>query len=292
MKRKEKKILLRRFIQSYLSSVISISLVLVITGCAAIIGVNAGAISNYFKENLKLSLIFEESATEQDALAMLEKVKKAVYVKSVSYVSKEQGAMEMKQLLGEDFTDIFEMNPIPMSLDIFLKANYVSSDSIAVIEMGLSDDPMVRELVYQETLIEAVANNMEKLGLVAAAVIALFLFVSIVLINNTIRLNVFTRRFTIHTMKMVGAKRSFIRKPFMLHGFYQGLISGAISVGVIIALIYYAKREFAAVIDIFKPELVLYVLGGVMIAGILICLISTYFVVNRLASMSVDEIYY
>ncbi|MEN6618715.1 MAG: permease-like cell division protein FtsX [Rikenellaceae bacterium] len=292
MRNREKRIILRRLIHSYLSSVISISLVLLLVGVIGILAVNAKSVSDYFKENIKLSVIFENGTSNEMAQAISHSLETREFVKKADFISQEQGTKEMKELLGEDFLNIFEVNPIPISVDLYFKAEYVLSDSLKVIEKELMEDPNVKEVVYQESLVNVINQNMERFGIVLGFFVVLLLFVSFVLINNTVRLNVYSKRFTIHTMKLVGAKKSFIRKPFLIQAIYQGLISGVLSVSLLSIMLYFVWRDLQQLYLIFDLKFIILVLLSVMVLGVLICLISTYFVVNKLVSVSSDEIYY
>jgi len=292
MKKREKGIILRRLIQSYLSSVISISLVLLLVGIIGILAVNAKSVSDYFKENIKLSVIFVKGTTNEKALYISENLKRKVYVKKAEFISQEQGTKEMKQLLGEDFLDIFEVNPVPLSLDLYILADYFMPERLQSIEKEIMADTNIKELVYQESLVNIINKNMEKIGLILSVFVTLLLFVSFVLINNTVRLNVFSKRFTIHTMKLVGAKKSFIRKPFLVQGMFQGLISGVISVALLSLILFFVRRDLQQLYQMLDEKLILLVLGGIIFLGVLICLISTFFVVNKLVTISSEEIYY
>lgn len=292
MKKREKNIVYRRLIQSYLSSVISISMVLLLAGLTGLLAVNAKAVSAYFKENIKISVIFEEIASDKEAKQVLEKLSNKKYVKKVDYISKEQGTKEMKEILGEDFLDLFDVNPIPISIDLFLKANYLESDSLALIEKELSSFLLVREVVYQDSLVKVINDNVEKVGYVSAVLIVLLMFISFVLINNTVRLNLYSKRFVVYTMKLVGAKRSFIRKPLLVKGVWQGLISSIISVGLIVGVIYMMERDLPQLFEILDLHMIAVVLAAVPVLGVVLCLVSTFFIANRLVSMSGDDIYY
>ena len=214
------------------------------------------------------------------------------YIKSAEYVSVEQGEKEMAELLGEDFLDVFESSPIPISIDVTLKADYVSSDSLEVVKNERSASPIVDEVVYQPSLVEALNANLSRISLVLGVFIALLLFVSFVLINNTIRLNVYARRFTIHTMKLVGATRSFIRAPFLLQSAFQGIFSAMIAILGLIGLLFLMRSELAQLFEIFSLKLLLAVMAIVLASGLLICMVSTYFVVNKLISLNKDDLYY
>jgi cell division transport system permease protein len=292
MKKREKNIVYRRLIQSYLSSVISISMVLLLAGLTGLMGVNAKSVSDYFRENIKLSVIFEEIAPDDATLLVFDQLKGKEYIKEMEYVSREKGTEEMKEILGEDFLELFEVNPIPVSIDIFLKSDYINTDSLSYVEQELSSMNMVKEVVYQESLVTIINDNMEKAGYVAGILMLLLVFISFVLINNTVRLNLYAKRFVIYTMKLVGARRSFIRRPLIIKGIWQGLVSGLISDILLGGLIYMLISDLPELFEILDKRMVFAVFAAVPVAGILLCVISTYFISNRLISMSGDDIYY
>lgn len=282
----------RRLANAYLSSVISISLVLLLVGVASLLLVNARGVSDYFKENMQVSVMMKQSVSDEDALAYRTSLEKSRFIKSTVFVSREQGQRELADQLGEDFLDIFETSPIPVSIDITLDADYVSADSLEVVRSEISRSPLVEEVVYQKTLVDALNANLNKISMVIGVFVALMLFISYVLINNTVRLNVFARRFTIHTMKLVGATRSFIRAPFMVQSAFQGLFAAFISIMALVAILYFMRSEFEQLFEIFRLDLLLTVMGIVIVSGLAICLLSTWFVVNKLVSLTKDELYY
>jgi cell division transport system permease protein len=292
MKKREKNIVYRRLIQSYLSSVISISMVLLLAGLTGMLGVNAKSVSDYFRENIKISLIFEDIATEQEVMPSLDIIGQKEYVKDFEFVSREKGTEEMKEILEEDFLDLFEVNPIPISVDIFLKADYIYTDSLSFIKQDLSSLSLAKEVVYQESLVGIINDNMEKAGYVAGVLILLLLFISFVLINNTVRINLYAKRFVIYTMKLVGAKRSFIRKPLLVKGIWQGIVSGVIADILLGMLVYVAVRDLPELLAIMDKNMIIAVFAVVPLLGVLLCLLSTFFISNRLISMSGDDIYY
>ena len=282
----------RRLRNAYLSSVISISLVLLLVGIASLLLVNAKAISNYFKENMQVSVMMKQSVEESDALEYKEVLDQQRFIRSSVFVSREQGRREMEEMLGEDFLSVFETAPIPVSIDITLNAEYVSADSIEVVKTCILESPIVEEVVYQQSLIETLNANLSKISVVLSILIALLLFISFVLINNTVRLNVFARRFTIHTMKLVGATRSFIRAPFLAQSFFQGIFSALLAIMALVGMLYFVRNEFEQLFEVFKLDMLLVVVGIVIASGIIICLLSTWLVVNKLISLSKDELYY
>ena len=292
VKKKDNNILYGRLIRSYLSSVISISLVLFLVGISGIIIVNARKVSNYFKENIVVSAVLTVESAESDADSLINVLQKKKYIKNIKYISKADGVKEMKKMLGEDFLDVFESNPIPISLDLQINADYISTDSLIYIEGELLAIPIVEDVVYQESLIDLLNTNLEKIGIVFAIFIALLLFISVVLINNTVRLNVYSKRFTIHTMRLVGATKSFIIGPFVLQAFFQGLISGLVAVLGLTAVFYLIRNEFNQLFAMLDVTLIFYVFISVILIGIIICMISTARIVRKLISLTNDELYY
>lgn len=288
----ESKIMRRRLRNAYLSSIISISLVLLLVGIASLLLVNARAISDYFKENMQVSVMMKQSVTESDALRYKDELDKADFIRSSVFVSREQGRREMEEMLGEDFLSVFETAPIPVSIDITLNAEYVSADSMEVVKTHIMKSPKVEEVVYQRSLIDTLNANLSKISMVLSVFIALLLFISFVLINNTVRLNVFARRFTIHTMKLVGATSSFIRAPFMVQSLFQGVFAAFVAIMAIVVMLYFIRSEFQQLFEVFRLELLLVVMGIVVGSGIIICSLSTWLVVNKLVSLKKDELYY
>ena len=288
---REKGIISRRIAQSYLSSVISISLVLFLVGGAAMVISNAKSVSDYFRENMKISAELSLSADETSALSLAKKIEGMDGIKSVEYISREQGIREMEEQLGSGFLDVFETPPIPISLEISLDAAYVEADSLKIIEERITDIPGVDGLYYQQSLFDSLNDNIEKAGAVLAFFILLLLFISFVLIGNTVRLNLYSKRFTIYAMQLVGATKGFIRKPFMIQAFFQGLIAGMVAVLGIIAALIVVKNDFSGILEAIDPEAVMGSLVFVAVLGIFICMVSTAAVVNKLVGFSKDDLY-
>lgn len=288
----DNKIMRRRLANAYLSSVISISLVLLLVGVASLLLVNAKSVSDYFKENMQVSVMMKQGVSETEALEFKDKLDGMPFIKATEFISKEQGQQEMAQMLGDDFLDVFEVSPIPASVNVTLQAEYVSSDSLAVVRERITESSLVDSVEYQMSLVEALNANLRKISLILSVFIALLLFISFVLINNTVRLNVFARRFTIHTMKLVGATRSFIRAPFLVQSAFQGVFSAILAIMVLVGLLFFVKSEFVQLFEVFRLDLLLLVMGIVLASGLLICVTSTWFVVNKLVSLKKDELYY
>ena len=292
MGKTDNKIMRRRLMNAYLSSVISISLVLLLVGIASLLMVNAKGVSDYFKENMQVSVMMKQTVSDEEALKFKEALDGERYIKNTVFISQEQGQRELAQQLGEDFLDVFETSPIPVSIDVTLEAGYVSADSLEVVRAEISKSSLVDEVIYQKSLVDALNANLSRISLILGVFIALLLFISFVLINNTVRLSVFARRFTIHTMKLVGATRSFIRGPFLIQSAFQGLFASFIAIIVLLGLMFVMRSEFEQLFEIFRMDLLLIVLGIVVAAGLTICMISTFFVVNKLISLNKDELYY
>lgn len=288
----DNKIMRRRLANAYLSSVISISLVLLLVGVASLLLVNARGVSDYFKENMQVSVIMKQNVSEEDAMVYRAGLDKARFIRSSVFISREQGERELAEQLGDDFLDIFETSPIPISIDVTLDADYVSADSLEVVKSEISASPLVEEVVYQKSLVDALNANLSRISMIIGVFVALLLFISYVLINNTVRLNVFARRFTIHTMKLVGATRSFIRAPFLVQSAFQGLFAAFIAIIALVVMLYFMRSEFEQLFEIFRLDLLLTVMGIVVVSGLAICMVSTWFVVNKLVSLNKDELYY
>lgn len=287
----ENKLIRRRLVGAWLSTVISISLVLLLVGLAALLVVNARSVSDYFKENMQVSVLMKQEIDEDEALDYVSELDAMPFVKSSKFVSREQGAREMAELLGDDFLNVFETAPIPVSVEVTLKADYVSPDSLKMVKGVIQKSGLVDDVVYQQSLVEKLNTNLRKISVVLGVFIVLLLFISFVLIGNTVRLNVFSRRFTIHTMRLVGATKSFIRAPFMVQAVFQGLFSALIATVMLLGILFFVRSEFARLFEVFRLDLLLVVIGVVVFSGIVICTVSTAIVVGRLVSLSKDELY-
>ncbi|MBO6029702.1 MAG: permease-like cell division protein FtsX [Bacteroidales bacterium] len=281
----------RRLFGAWVSTVISISLVLLLVGVASILLLNARSVSDYFKENLQVSVLMKQDVTEEQALAYQSSLAGIPGVKATTFISREQGIEEMAQMLGRDFLDVFSTAPVPVSIDVNLEAAYVSPDSLEVVKTALSNSPLVEEVVYQTSLVEALNANLQKIGLVLGVLILLLLFISFVLIGNMVRLNVFSRRFTIHTMQLVGATRGFIRAPFIGQSALQGLFAALVAILLLVGGLFILRKEFVQLFEIFRLDTLLMTMGIVIVSGVLICVVSTWIVVGRLVRFDRDQLY-
>lgn len=291
-KAENNKLIRRRLVNAYVSSIISISLVLLLIGIASTLVVNAGSVTRYFKESMQISVLLKQESSDADAVDVAGKLEKLPYVKTVSVVTREQGTEELKSMLGDDFLSVFESSPVPVSVDVSLVSEYVSADSLAVVIPVLQSIPLVDEVSCQESLVDALNANLTRISAVLGVFVVLLLFISYVLINNTVRLSVFSRRFTIHTMKLVGATKAYICKPFIIGSIWQGTLASLIAICALSGILIALRNSFPALFGILRTELLVAVMGIVLVCGVLICVMSTWIVVNKLVGWTRDELYY
>ena len=281
----------RRLVSAWISTVISLALVLLLVGVGTLLMVNAKAVGDYFKENMQVSVLLKEQVQEEEALRYETRVAALPGVRSTHFVSREQGVEEMARLLGQDFLDVFETAPVPISIDVNLEAAYVSTDSLEVMKAALAESPLVEEVVYQTSLVDALNANLQKISLGLGILVALLLFISFVLIANTIRLELFSRRFSIHTMHLVGATKGYIRAPFVGRAALQGLFAALLALLLLVGGLFVLKDEFAQLFQIFQLDSLLLTMGVMVVAGVGICTVSTFFVVGRMVGYNRDKLY-
>lgn len=281
-----------RLRSSYVTLVVSVSLVLFLLGILGLVLINAKGLSDYFRESLSFWVMLDDNAKEADIRLLQKDLDAKTYVKSTQYVSKEEAAAKMKEELGEDFISFLGDNPLPPSIDVYLVSEYTSPDSVARIEKYIMEYPFVKEVYYQESLLYLINENVNKISLFLL-VISFFLFlIALTIINNTIRLSVYSKRFLIRTMQLVGATRSFIRRPFILQSAFHGFLAALISMILLMGLLYLIEKEFFLMFS-FESTYLLVLLGiTIIVVGILINIVSTFFSVNRYLSISEDKLYY
>lgn len=275
----------------YVSTVISIALVLLMTGLLGLILVHAKNLSKYVKENIVLNIIVNEGAKEVDVTALQKQLDANPYVLKTQYVSKELAARNLTKDLGEDFVDFLGYNPLLSSIDVYLKADYANNASIQTFTATINKNPLVKEVVYQKSLIDMVNQNIKGIGLVILAFASILLIIAVALINNTIRLAIYSQRFLIKSMQLVGATKNFIRKPFLTYGVLHGLIGGLIAVILLLLTLYFAQQQVPEMIilrDWFEFSLVFI---GVIGIGVLISGLSTYFAVSKFLRLKIYDLY-
>lgn len=278
---------------AYLTSVISISLVLLLLGIVGLLMLNAQVLSNYVKENICFSLFLRDNIKEADIRKFQKTLDTYDFIKSTEYISKEKAAEELKKDLGEDFTEFLGYNPLPESIDIYLIADYANPDSLVNIEnrlLGFTD--YVKEISYQKNLIHEINENIKNISIFLLVFSALLLLISFALINNTIRLMIYSKRFIIRTMQLVGATRRFIRTPFIKSGLIQGIISAIIAIGILTLIIYSADKQLHDIISLLDYKIVGILFLIVLSLGIIISLISTFFAVTKYLRIKNTNLYY
>lgn len=281
----------RKAQSSYFSTVISISLVLFMLGALGLIVLHAKKLSDYVKENIGFSIILKENVKEVDIVQLQKTLDAAYYVKSTEYITKEKAAESLKNDLGEDFISFLGYNPLLASIEVRLKADYANNDSIAWIERELLSNSKVKEVIYQKSLISMVNENIKKISLVMLGFSALLLVISIALINNTIRLSIYSKRFLIKSMQLVGATKGFIRRPFVIKGIMQGIYAGLIAIALLVGLLYLAQREIPELLFLQDEKLIALLFAFVLLLGVFISWFSTFLAVRKYLRLKTDNLY-
>jgi cell division transport system permease protein len=291
MPAREQKYYNRRIRTYHLSTVISIALVLFMIGMLGLLVLHARRISDYVKENLGFSIMIKDGVKEVDIFSLQKELDTKEFVKSTEYIPKDKAAVILKKELGEDFIGFLGYNPLLPAIDLRLKASYATPVFVSRIEKELLSHPEVKEVFYQKSLVELVDQNIERISLVILGFSLLLLLISIALINNTIRLSVYSRRFTIRTMQLVGATRSFILRPFLWTSLLNGLISSVFAIGMMILVMYFTMQEIPELMLLGDPLLYALLIAFVVALGILISWFSTWFAVRRYFGMKSDDLY-
>lgn len=288
----ESKLNKKRIFSAYVSSILSMTLVILLMGMASLILLNAGNISDYFKEHLQVSVIFDQETTEKQAREYCTKLEKEDFINTVEFISVEDGTKEMQELLGQDFLTVFDSAPIPVSLELSIKAGYVNEADMKTIIDKISSSPLVEEVVWQQSLIEALNSNLKKLSLILGVFVILMMFISLVLIANTVRLSLYGKRFTIHTMRLVGATKSFIRCPFLIEALFQGVIAALLAIIMLQGLLFFIKSEFELMFTVFRLSELLSVMSIMLAVGIVLCVGTSFAVVSKLINLRKEELYF
>ena len=275
----------------YISTIFSISLVLVMVGLLGLIVLHGKNLSNFVKENIVLNVVIKENAGDNEIFTLQSNLEKNESIKSTQFISKESAAKNLSNDLGEDFVKFLGYNPLSASIDVYLKAEFANKERIQKLVTKLKKKEIVKDVIYQESLIDMVNENLKSISLVIIAFGFTLLLIAIALINNTIRLAMYSQRFIIRSMQLVGATKGFIRKPYIVSGMIHGLLGGIVAILLLLSTLYIAKTEM--------PELAMlqnYVEFGVLFAaiilmGIIISIFSTYFAVNKYLNQHIDDLY-
>ncbi len=280
------------FFNSRLTSVISISLVLFLLGLILLIGMLGNKLSVYVKENLSFSIVLKDNQKETEIKKMQKSLDALPFIKSTEYISKEQAAKELEEELGENPETFLGFNPLQASIEVKLHSEYANPDSLQVIEKKIRNYTSVSELLYRKDMMEMVHNNMKRLGLILLTLAAVLMIISFVLISNTIRLLIYSKRFLIHTMKLVGATSGFIRRPFVKYNIVSGIFASILAILMLTGALYYLQNELKGFIQILDMQTLLLVYVAAFALGIVLSVIATIFAVNKYLRMGVDKLYY
>jgi cell division transport system permease protein len=282
----------RQLRNSYFTTVISIALVLFLLGAVGYLMMNAQRLSNYVKENIGFNVVLKDNIREAEVRRLQKYLDASSYVKETEYIDKEKAAKELQVQLGEDFVDFLGYNPLLSSIEVKLYAEYANPDSIKNVEAIFNSFPQVKEVFYQKNLVEKVNENVNKISLVLLSFSTLLLLIAIALINNTIRLSIYAKRFLINTMQLVGATKSFIRQPFVSTSIFHGFIGGVLANGMLAGTIYLGQKELGGFIGFDNIELIGVLFILVILVGIILSLTSTFFAVNKYLRLKTDQLYF
>lgn len=280
------------FFHSRLTSIISIALVLFLMGLIMLMGLLGNKLSVYVKENITFSIVLKDNQKEADIQKMQQKLDALPFIKSTEYISKEQAAKELEEELGENPETFLGFNPLQASIEVKLHADYANPDSLQLIEKQIKKYTNVDELLYRKDMMEMVHSNMQRLGIILLALAAVLTVISFVLIGNTIRLLIYSKRFIIHTMQLVGATPGFIRRPFIRYNLVSGLIAAILAILMLTGALYYLQSELVGFIQLLDMQTLLIVDGALLLLGLLLTTIATASAVNKYLRMEVDQLYY
>ena len=252
---------------------------------------NTSRLSIYVKENIHFKVILSEDLREVDIFRIQKALDARKYVKETKYVTKEEAAVELQESLGEDFLSTLGYNPLLPTIEVNFYASYTNADSIAVIEGDLKEFDGIKEVYYQKNLIQAVNENVRKISLFILFFSAFLFLIALTLINTTIRLSVYSKRFIIRTMQLVGATPGYIRRPFLLKGVLQGFISALIAIALLTTIVYFAQDQVEGVVQLSDIELLVVLFAIIIFLGIILNWISTYFAVTKYIRLKTDKLY-
>ena len=274
-----------------LTSAISTSLLLILLGLIVLLSLTARVVADSVKENLTVTVVFDDDAQTVDAVHLMDSLNGVRYISSIDYISREQALQEQIESMGIDPTEFLGANPFSISMEIKVKPEYSCNDSLQWISEDLRSQKLVADVLYQKDLVESLNHNLHRASLFLLAIALLLVVISLSLINNTVRLSVFNHRFVIHTMKLVGAKWSFIRRPFLVRGFWLGVISAFIADAAIFGGIYWASRYDSGVLGYITQENMIITGLSVLVIGLVLTIVCTFFSVTHCLKMRGSELY-
>jgi cell division transport system permease protein len=267
-------------------------MILFLFGLLGLLLINARKLSDYVMENIGVTLILKDGSREADVLKLQKQLETTNYIKSTKYVDKATAADELKKELGEDFTNFLGYNPLLSSIDVNVYANYANPDSLVKIEKQLMSYPEVQEVYYQRDLVRQLHANVGKISMILLGLCILMFLIFAALINNMIRLSIYSKRFLINTMQLVGATRSFIRKPFMFKGILYGIYGALIACSMFLAIFVSYQKELQLFVDFQNPDSIAMLAGGLFVLGIFISGTATFFAVNKFLRLKFDQLFY
>jgi cell division transport system permease protein len=282
----------RKLIGSSITTIISLSLVLFMVGLLAVIILNARKLSDNVKENIGIQVVLNDDAKEVNIQRLSKTLDARPYVKSTEFTTKDEAAKRLQEDLGENFLQFLEFNPLLASITVHLDAEYANSDSLQWIEKDLLSNKSVKEVLYQKSLIDMVNQNLKKISLVIFVFSGLLMIIALALINNTIRLTIYSKRFTIKTMQLVGATQSFIRRPFVLQGMKHGVIAALVAIAMLTGLLYLAQQQLPELRELQDEKMLITLFALVILIGILISWLSTALAVSKYLRLKSDRLYY
>ena len=280
------------FDMQFITSSISTTLVLLLLGLVVFFVLGAHNLSVYVKENINFSILISDDMKESDILKLQKKLDKEPFVKETEYISKKQALREQTEAMGTDPQEFLGYNPFTAAIEIKLHSDYANSDSIAKIEKKIKRNTNIQEVLYQKDLIDAVNDNIRNISLMLLGLAVILTFISFALINNTIRLTIYSKRFLIHTMKLVGASWSFIRRPFLRRNFWIGVLSAVIADAVLWGAAYWLVSYEPELIRVITPEVMLLVSVAVLVFGVLITWLCALLSINKYLRMKASTLYY
>jgi cell division transport system permease protein len=277
---------------SSISTVIGITLVLVLVGTLLIVALLGSSVTGHYRGQVVVQVMMADDVEEGEIQHLKKQIEGEPFAAQVSYLSKEEAASMMEEELGEEFVDFLGYNPLPASLDIHVKPEFSNEENIATVVAGLEKNPAVNEVVFQHDLLRQMNANLSKWSLGISLVGVVLLIIAIVLIVNTIQLAIFSQRFIIKSMQLVGATHWFIQKPFMKRGLWFGFLASLLALMIIFILLYIFRGELQDVILILQEKKRLLVLmGGVLIIGLFLSGVATLYAVNRFIRTESSKLY-
>ena len=282
----------RRLISSYFSVIISIALVLFLLGVLGMLVLNAKTISDSFKERVVMTIHLHDTAKQVEIDQLQKSLTLSEYVKETKYISKENAAEYMKGEYGEDFLDDVGYNPLKNSLDVNLKAEYVTAQKLDSISEATMTKKFVEEVRYDKDLVAIMNSNVKRISFWVLVLSAVFTLIAVLLINSSIRLAVYSKRFIIKTMQMVGATKQFIRRPFIWRSIRLGIVGSVLALIGMAVILYYIDKTFPDLELLQNNILLVCLFAGIFILGILITWVSTYFATQRFLNLKTDQLYY